>query len=53
MKTLPDIRRPTLWNQFDSEAGYGQYSIRINKQWRICFRWQGTDAYEVEIVDYH
>lgn len=31
----------------------GQYSIRINKQWRICFMWQGTDVYEVEIVDYH
>ncbi len=31
----------------------GQYSIRINKQWRICFVWQGSDAYEVEIVDYH
>ena len=31
----------------------GQCSIRINKQWRICFTWQGTDAYDVEIVDYH
>jgi len=31
----------------------GQYSIRINKQWRICFLWQGSDAYDVEIVDYH
>jgi len=31
----------------------GQYSIRINKQWRICFVWQGNDAYNVEIVDYH
>lgn len=31
----------------------GQYSIRINKQWRICFVWQGNDAYDVEIVDYH
>lgn len=31
----------------------GQYSIRINKQWRICFVWQGSDAYNVEIVDYH
>jgi proteic killer suppression protein len=30
----------------------GQYSIRINEQWRICFRWQG-DALDVEIVDYH
>ena len=31
----------------------GQYSIRVNNQWRICFRWQDGDAYEVEIVDYH
>lgn len=31
----------------------GQYSIRINKQWRICFTWEGSDAYNVEIVDYH
>lgn len=31
----------------------GQHSIRINKQWRICFAWQGNDAYDVEIVDYH
>jgi proteic killer suppression protein len=31
----------------------GQYSIRINDQYRICFRWEGRDAYEVEIVDYH
>lgn len=31
----------------------GQYSIRINDQWRICFVWHGSDAYEVEIVDYH
>lgn len=31
----------------------GQYSIRINDQWRICFKWSGQDAYGVEIVDYH
>jgi proteic killer suppression protein len=31
----------------------GQYSIRINQQWRICFEWKDNDAYEVEIVDYH
>ncbi len=30
-----------------------QHSIRINRQWRICFVWQSGDAYEVEIVDYH
>lgn len=31
----------------------GQYSIRINHQWRICFRWSDGDAHDVEIVDYH
>jgi proteic killer suppression protein len=31
----------------------GQHSIRINKQWRICFTWKGNDAYDVEIADYH
>jgi len=31
----------------------GQYSIRINNQFRICFQWEGQNAYEVEIVDYH
>lgn len=31
----------------------GQWSIRINKQWRVCFRWVGTNAEDVEIVDYH
>ena len=31
----------------------GQYSIRINDQWRLCFVWQDGDAYDVEIVDYH
>ncbi|MBU0706280.1 type II toxin-antitoxin system RelE/ParE family toxin [Patescibacteria group bacterium] len=31
----------------------GQYSIRINEQWRICFEWKDGDAYNVEIIDYH
>lgn len=31
----------------------GQYSLRINDQWRICFMWKAGDAHEVEIVDYH
>ena len=31
----------------------GQYSIRINRQWRICFRWDDLGPYDVEIVDYH
>jgi proteic killer suppression protein len=36
-----------------SGARRGQYSIRINNQWRICFSWHKGDAYNVEIVDYH
>jgi proteic killer suppression protein len=31
----------------------GQHSIRINDQWRLCFRWKDGDAYDVEIMDYH
>ncbi|MHB1661283.1 MAG: type II toxin-antitoxin system RelE/ParE family toxin [bacterium] len=31
----------------------GQWSIRINDKWRICFKWQNANAYEVEITDYH
>ena len=31
----------------------GQYSIRVNDQWRVCFEWRDGHAYEVEIVDYH
>ncbi|SDX27049.1 type II toxin-antitoxin system RelE/ParE family toxin [Thiocapsa roseopersicina] len=31
----------------------GQWSIRINDQWRLCFRWQDHDAYDVEVTDYH
>ncbi len=31
----------------------GQWSIRVNDKWRICFRWNGTNAEDVEIVDYH
>jgi proteic killer suppression protein len=31
----------------------GQYSIRLNDQWRLCFLWRDGDAFEVEIVDYH
>jgi toxin HigB-1 len=31
----------------------GQYSIRINEQWRICFLWRDGNSYDVEIVDYH
>jgi len=51
---LEDLRIPP-GNQLERLAGdrKGQYSIHINDQWRICFRWVEGDAYEVEIVDYH
>ena len=53
-KDLDDLRVPP-GNRLESLAGDrdGQYSIRINDQWRICFVWSGGDAYDVEIVDYH
>lgn len=42
-------------NRFEALAAdrAGQHSIRINDQWRICFRWEDADAHDVEIVDYH
>lgn len=42
-------------NRLEALAGdrKGQYSIRVNNQWRICFQWADTDAIEVEIADYH
>lgn len=51
---LDDLRIPP-GNRLEKLSGNreGQHSIRINQQWRICFRWQNGDAYEVEIVDYH
>ncbi len=50
---LADIASPG--NRLEALRGErtGQHSIRINDQWRICFRWKDGNAYEVEIVDYH
>ena len=52
--TLNDLRIPPA-NRLEKLSGNrsGQYSIRINDQWRICFEWRENDAYEVEIADYH
>jgi proteic killer suppression protein len=52
--TLDDLRIPPA-NRLEALRGNrkSQHSIRINDQWRICFRWNEGDAYEVEIVDYH
>jgi proteic killer suppression protein len=51
---LADLRVPP-GNQLEKLRGdrQGQHSIRVNDQWRICFRWVGGDAHDVEIVDYH
>ncbi len=51
---LDDLRIPPA-NRLEALKGQrkGQQSIRINDQWRICFRWIDGDALDVEIVDYH
>ena len=52
--TLDDLRVPPA-NRLEKLKGdrSGQHSIRVNRQWRICFIWRSGDALEVEIVDYH
>jgi proteic killer suppression protein len=51
---INDLRIPPA-NRLEKLSGNraGQYSIRINDQWRLCFEWRDGDAYEVEITDYH
>ena len=51
---LEDLYQPP-GNRLEKLRGdrRGQYSIRVNRQWRICFRWDGRHAHEVELVDYH
>ncbi len=53
-RKLDDLRAPP-GNRLEALAGdrKGAYSIRINDQWRVCFRWQDGDAHDVEVVDYH
>ena len=53
-QSLQDLRVPPA-NRLEKLSGdrAGQYSIRINDQWRICFVWRDGDAWDVEIVDYH
>ena len=52
--TVEDLRIPP-GNRLEQLKGdrKGQYSIRINEQWRICFSWERGEASDVEIVDYH
>lgn len=51
---VEDLRFPP-GNRLEGLSGnrVGQHSIRINQQWRICFRWEAGNAFDVEIVDYH
>ena len=51
---IDDLRLPP-GNRLEKLKGNraGQHSIRVNDQWRICFRWKDGNAYDVEIVDYH
>lgn len=51
---VSDLRIPP-GNRLEALKGgrSGQFSIRINNQWRLCFRWHDGDAHDVEIVDYH
>jgi len=53
-KIMKDLSLPPS-NRLEKLRGdrQDQYSIRINDQWRICFKWQSGDAYDVETVDYH
>jgi proteic killer suppression protein len=53
-QTVDDLKHPP-GNRLEALKGEraGQYSIRINNQWRICFRWKNGKAYDVEITDYH
>ena len=53
-QNINDLRIPPA-NRLEKLKGEraGQYSIRINDQWRICFSWENGDAFDVEIVDYH
>ncbi len=53
-ESINDLRIPPS-NHLEKLKGdrKGQYSIRINDRWRICFKWRGNNSYKVEIIDYH
>lgn len=54
VQALPELRVPPN-NRLEKLRGNraGQFSIRVNRQWRVCFRWDDGDAHEVELTDYH
>ena len=51
---IQDLRVPP-GNRLEKLSGKrkGQYSIRVNDQWRVCFKWSNGDSYDVEVTDYH
>jgi toxin HigB-1 len=51
---IEDLKAPP-GNRLEALSGdrKGQHSIRINRRWRVCFRWRNGDAFDVEVVDYH
>jgi proteic killer suppression protein len=53
-RTLTDLRA-ARGNRLEALSGErkGQFSIRVNDQWRLCFLWQESDVWQVELVDYH
>ncbi len=53
-RTIDDLRIPPA-NRLKALKGKrkGQHSVRLNNQWRVCFRWSKGDVFDVEIVDYH
>ena len=53
--TSPEALMLNLGNKFHSLKGdrKGQYTISVNKQWRVCFEWHDGNAYSVDIVQYH
>jgi proteic killer suppression protein len=53
IRSLDDLKSPGFRLEALSGDRESQYSIRINDQWRVCFRWGNGDADDVEVVDYH
>jgi len=53
-RRIDDLRKPPA-NRLEALKGdrQGQFSIRVNEQWRVCFRFEDGNAYDVEIIDYH
>ena len=53
IRSLDDLKSPGFRLEALRGDRAGQYSIRINDQWRVCFRWENGNVDDVEIIDYH